>query len=123
VILVDTSIWIDHLRNGDPCLTDLLDRDQVVTHPFVVGELSLGHLRRREIVLGALQALRQVTVARVDEVQGFVARHRLFGSGLGYVDAHLLTSVRLTPEVSLWTRDKRLLTAAQRLSLAALPTH
>ena len=123
MILVDSSVWTDHLRRADEVLTDLLDRMQVVMHPFVIGELALGHLRSREVVLNALQDLDQVTVAHDDEVMRLIDRERLFGLGLGYVDGHLLAAVRLTPETSLWTRDKRLSLAAERLSLAARLTH
>jgi predicted nucleic acid-binding protein len=123
VILVDSSVWIDHLRRADEILTDLLDREQVLMHPFVLGELALGHLRQRDVVLEALQDLHQATMARDEEVMHVIERQRLFGLGLGYVDAHLLAAVQLTPQASLWTRDKRLLAAAERLSLAARLTH
>jgi predicted nucleic acid-binding protein len=123
VILVDSSVWIEHLRHSNELLTDLLDRQQVLMHPFVVGELALGHLRPRDMLLGVLQVLDQVIVARDDEVMRLIDEERLFGIGLGYVDAHLLASVRLTPGTSLWTRDKRLSTAAERLSLGARVTH
>jgi predicted nucleic acid-binding protein len=123
VILVDSSVWIEHLRRSNEILTDLLDRQQVLMHPFVVGELALGHLRPRNMVLGVLQVLDQVIVARDDEVMRLIDEERLFAIGLGYVDAHLLASVRLTPGTFLWTRDKRLSAAAERLSLGARVTH
>jgi len=121
LILVDTSVWIDHLRVGDAILAGLLDRGQVLGHPFVVGELATGGLRQREIILHALRGLPQAMVAHDPEVLDFIERETLFGSGLGYVDVHLLAAVRLTPDALLWTRDKRLLTAAERLSVAARP--
>ena len=123
MILVDTSVWIDHLRHADDVLTDLLDQEQVLMHPFIIGELALGHLRQRDAVLQALRDLRQATVAHDEEVLRTIEHERLFGIGLGYLDVHLLAAVRLTPEASLWTRDKRLLAAAERLSLAARVTH
>ena len=123
MILVDTSVWVDHLRRAEEVLTDLLDREQVLTHPFVIGELALGHLRQRDAVLEALQDLHQAMVARDEEVLRAIEHERLFGLGLGYVDVHLLASVRLTPDASLWTRDRHLLAAAERLSLAARVTH
>ena len=123
MILVDSSVWIDHLRRADEILTGLLDRKQVLMHPFVLGELALGHLRQRDVVLEALQDLHQATMARDEEVMHVIERQRLFGLDLGYVDAHLLAAVQLTPQASLWTRDKRLLAAAERLSLAARLTH
>ncbi len=123
MILVDSSVWIDHLRRTDEILTDLLSRQQVLTHPLVIGELAIGHLQPRDVVLKALQELDRATAARDDEVLRLIERERLFGLGLGYVDAHLLASVRLTPGTFLWTRDKRLSAAAERLSLAARVTH
>jgi predicted nucleic acid-binding protein len=113
VILVDTSVWIDHLRQSDPHLVDLLNGSLVLVHPFVVGELALGNLRDRD-VLGILGTMPQAIVAAPDEVLQFIAVHRLAGLGIGYVDAHLLASVRLMPGTALWTRDKRLSAAAAR---------
>jgi predicted nucleic acid-binding protein len=123
VILVDSSVWIDHLHRADEMLTDLLDRGQVLTHPFVIGELAIGNLQPRNVVLDVLRKLDRVIVARDDEVLRLIEQERLFGLGLGYVDVHLLAAARLTPETTLWTRDKRLSAAAERLSLAARLTH
>jgi len=123
VILVDSSIWIDHLRHTDEVLVDLLDREQVLVHPFVIGELAMGHLPSRHAILEDLRDLRHAIVADHEEVLRFVAEEPLFGLGLGYVDAHLLASARLTPGATLWTRDRRLAAAAERLSLAARVTH
>lgn len=119
MILVDTSIWVDHLRDGDAELTNLLDGGMVVTHPFVVGELALGVLRQRETVLASLQDLPKANVASDDEVLRFIDEFRLNGRGIGYVDSHLLAATRLTSDASLWTRDKKLLAVANALSLAA----
>lgn len=91
----------------------------MVGHPFVTGELALGRLQQRDIVLGALQDLPQSSVATDVEVMRFIAQHALFGIGIGYIDAHLLAAVRLTPGTLLWTRDKRLLAASTRLGLSA----
>jgi len=121
VILVDTSVWIDHLRSTDDVLAHLLDIGQVVVHPFIVGELALGSLHKRDLILQTLQDLQQAEVATEQEVLHFIARHALFGRGIGYVDAHLLASVRLTAGISLWTRDKRLLAVAEQLGMAARP--
>jgi hypothetical protein len=123
VILVDSSVWIDHLRRTDELLADLLHRQQVLMHPFILGELSLGHLQPRDGILEGLRELDRVIVAHDDEVMRLIERERLFGIGLGFVDAHLLASARLTPETSLWTRDKRLAAAAERLLLSAQITH
>jgi predicted nucleic acid-binding protein len=119
VTLADTSIWVDHLRGGDPGLGRLLDRGEVLGHCFVTGELALGNLRQRHLVLRGLQELPQATVASDDEVLHFIDRQALFGFGIGYVDAHLLAAVRLTAGAKLWTRDKRLHAAAVQLGLSA----
>ena len=115
MILVDTSVWVDHLRRGDTKLAALLESAQVVIHPFVVGEIACGSLADRKTVLELLQDLPTVTVADTDEVLGFIERHRLFGKGIGYVDAHLLAAVALTDGSALWTRDKRLRAVADAL--------
>ena len=119
MILVDTSVWIDHLRAGDPTLSKLLKHGEVLTHPFVVGEVALGSLRQRAIVIGALLNLPRAIAAKDDEVLRFIDAESLAGLGIGYIDAHLLAATRLTPETSFWTRDRRLLDVARRLSLAA----
>lgn len=119
MILVDTSIWVDHFRQGDTQLVELLEAGQVLCHPFVVGELALGNLRQRDIVVSALKDLPSATVAAEDEVLRFIAGHALHGRGIGYVDAHLLASVRLTAEASILTRDKPLLRVARSLGLIA----
>ena len=119
MILVDTSIWIDHLRGTDAVLAGLLDGGQVLAHPFMIGELAVGSLRNRQKILADLKDLPKAVVARDDEVLRFIDSHSLFGIGIGYVDAHILASARLTAGASLWTRDERLHAAAKRLSLAA----
>ena len=123
MILVDTSLWIDHLREADTRLTQLLTSGQVLAHPFVTGELALGNLRNRAAVLGALQDLPQASVATEPEVLHLIAAKGLFGLGIGYIDAHLLASVLLTPGAQLWTRDKRLLVASAQLGVAANTVH
>ena len=123
MILADTSVWIDHLRVGDAVLGDFLDRGGVLGHPFVTGELALGNLRQRDIVLRALRRLPQAIVASHEEVLRLVERQPLYGLGIGYVDAHLLAAVRLTAGAKLWTRDRRLRTVAVKLGLAVAPYH
>lgn len=123
MILVDTSVWVDHLRSGDAALTALLNDGSVLTHPFVIGELALGTLRQRSRVLHDLWILPKAAVAKDAEVLTFIEKEKLFGLGIGYVDAHLLAAARLTPGASLWTRDKRLRAAGERLSVAADLTH
>ena len=122
MILVDTSVWIDHLRAGDDWLAKLLDASRVLMHPFVMGELALGRMRQREAILAALSDLPRAEAATDAEVLGFVNRHALFGRGVGYVDVHLLTSVRLTSGAALWTRDNQLRHVAEELGLA-MATH
>lgn len=123
MILVDTSIWIDHWRAGDERLTRLLGMSQVLVHSFVTGELALGNLLHRESVLTALQDLPQATQATDVEVLRFIAEQGLAGRGIGYIDAHLLAAVFLMPGSRLWTRDKRLLAASTRLGIAHTAAH
>ena len=108
MILVDTSVWIDHLRAGDAGLAALLIGNLVLTHPFVIGELACGNLHNRAKVLTLLKDLPQAPVAANDEVLFFIERHELMGNGIGYIDAHLLAAVSLAGPAWLWTRDKRL---------------
>ena len=116
-MLVDTSVWIDHLHHGEAELTAARGAGQVYVHPFVVGELACGNLRSRAEVLGLLQALPQIPVATDKEVLFFMDTHALMGRGIGYVDVHLLAAARLGAHV-LWTRDKRLHAIATDLGLA-----
>jgi predicted nucleic acid-binding protein len=118
VILVDTSVWIQHLRVGEPSLVELLNAGQVLSHPFVTGELALGNLQRREEFLRLLQALGSAAVATEPEVLQLIENERLFGLGVGFVDIHLLASARLEG-VRLWTMDRRLQAVATQLGLAA----
>jgi predicted nucleic acid-binding protein len=115
-VLVDTSVWVNHFRAPNMDLEDLLDEGRVATHPFVIGELACGSLRRRTEVLRLIEALPFAPVASHDEVLTFIERERLHGSGLGWIDMHLLASARLGRQ-SLWSADRRLRTAALRLGL------
>lgn len=123
MILVDTSVWIDHLRSGDANLVRLLEAGEVLVHPYVIGELALGNLIQRTTILSALQNLPSARIAAEEEVLGFIEGRKLFGLGIGYVDAHLLAAVQLTPGASLWTKDKRLLAAADKLGMATKQVH
>ena len=118
MILVDTTVWVDHLRSGDVQLAALLDSAAASTHPFIIGEIGLGAIRQRDVVLGALRDLPQAEVADDREVLQFIEQQQLWGLGIGYVDVHLLAAARLTPDTLLWTRDKRLHAAADTLALA-----
>ncbi len=117
MVLIDTSVWIDHFRRVHPGLSDQLEEGSVLCHPFVVGELACGNLQNRIEVLELLQALPEATAADQDEVLYLLQEWRLFGRGLGWVDAHLLASARLSG-CSLWTLDKSLAKAAGEINLA-----
>ncbi len=118
MILVDTSIWIDHLRLSNPQLQNRLEQMHVAGHPFVVGELACGNLHNRTEILSLFQALPSAPLASHEEVLHFIEREKLFGRRLGWVDMHLLASVRLMSG-KLWTRDKALSIAARELGIAS----
>jgi predicted nucleic acid-binding protein len=118
LILVDSSVWVDHLRRGDPRLVDLLERSIVIMHPFVVGEIACGSLHDRASILELLQDLPAAVVAEGDEVLRFIERQVLHGKGIGFVDVHLLASVALTQGAQIWTRDKKLRLVAEMLGCA-----
>ena len=120
MILVDTSVWVDHLRRGDAALEAALDIDAVAIHPFVIGELACGLLRSRATLLGLLRSLARLAAATDEEVLEFLEHHRLMGRGLGYIDVHLLAATVLQGETRLWTRDKPLHRVAVELGLAHL---
>jgi predicted nucleic acid-binding protein len=117
MVLVDTSVWVAHLRHGTVGLEALLNENQVVCHPFIIGELACGNLKNRNEILINLQALPQAILAGHEEVMQFIEIYRLMGQGLGYIDMHLLASAILT-HVPLWTLDKRLNEVAVKLKLA-----
>ncbi|MCG2840412.1 type II toxin-antitoxin system VapC family toxin [Sandaracinobacter sp. RS1-74] len=123
MILVDSTVWVDHLRRGDPLLASRLDAGLVYIHPFIIGEIALGSLRQRDNVLSALRDLPMASQASDDEVQGFIEQQPLYSLGIGYIDAHLLAATRLTPGLRLWTRDKRLNEIASRLGIAKTAQH
>lgn len=118
MILVDTFIWVEHLRRVLPRLVTLLQDGEVLIHPWVIGELACGNLRHRAQVLELLQGLPVAMVASDAEVLHLIERDRLMGRGIGYVDAHLLASARLS-HCRLWTQDRRLADVAQEQGLAA----
>ena len=117
MVLVDTSVWIEHLRRGEPGLRDLLNRGEVVCHPFVIGELACGHLRSREQILSLLRALPGTALVEPDEILFFIEERKLAGLGIGLIDVHLLASC-LISRVKLWTLDKRLKSVAARVGVA-----
>lgn len=122
MILADSSIWIDHFRHGDSELTKIIRDDRLLCHPFIVGKLALGSLRDRDAVLTFLAAQREAVVATHAEVMTVIDRYSIFSMGIGYTDAHLLTSTLLDRRSSLWTRGKRLTAAAKKVGAALYPS-
>ena len=120
MILVDTGVWIAHLRDGDDDLAGLLEHGVVLAHPWVTGELALGNLRARGEILRLLDDLPQAAVAAPVELRAFIDRHALSGAGIGWVDAQLLAAALLT-DARLWTRDRRLRASAERLEVDWAP--
>jgi hypothetical protein len=118
ITLVDTSVWIDHLRRGNDHLAALLGGGAVCCHPFVIGELACGTLRNRDELLGRLRALPAAPIAEHDEVMGFIADRKLAGRSLGWIDMHLLASALLA-NCPLWTADKALRAVAVELNLVS----
>ena len=118
MILVDTSVWVDHLRAGDEELVRLLTGLSVLVHPFVVGELACGNIHNRAEVLKLLSDLPSAISATDSEALFYIEQHQLMGRGIGYIDAHLLAAVSLTSPALLWTRDRRLARIAHELGLA-----
>ena len=116
MVLVDTSIWISHFREGNSHLKELLEDESVVCHPFIIGELACVGLKNRKEIISLLKALPQVQTAESDEILQFIESRRLFGTGLGFVDVHLLASALLT-KVLLWAADKPLQRAATKLNI------
>jgi predicted nucleic acid-binding protein len=122
LILVDTSIWVDHFRRRDDRLARLLDDRKVSMHPFVAGELAVGNLRNRDEILLMLNSLPATAMASHEEALRFISNFSLAGRGLGYIDIHLLAAVSLTPGTLLWSKDKRLNAVAESLSIPMVLT-
>ena len=123
MILVDTSVWIDHLRATETTLVNALGRDDVACHPLVIQELALGNIKNRDAVLASLGRLTQSPSLNHDELLTLVSAHVLWGKGLSPVDAHLLGSVLLSPGTRLWTRDKSLKESAAVLGASTVDWH
>jgi hypothetical protein len=116
MVLVDTSVWVAHLRDGNVGLEELLNEGQAVCHPFIIGELACGNLKNRSLILSLLKSLPLATVAEHEEVMHFIGNKDLMGKGLGYVDIHLLTSAALSG-IPIWTLDRKLDGSSERLGL------
>jgi len=114
MVLVDTSVWVSHLRDGNAELANLLNNGRVLCHPLIVGELACGNLKDRAVILSFLQLLPMSIEAEHDEVLSFIENNRLMGKGMGYADVHLITSAVLTG-VPIWTLDKKLAQSADSL--------
>lgn len=121
-VLVDTSVWVDHFRQGNPLLINLLSMDQVMGHPLIVGEIACGTPPNRTQTLLDLGDLQPTQQASQREVLAFIERECLFGLGCGWVDLQLLASTLMTPGVQLWTLDKRLGTLAERFGVTHQPS-
>ncbi len=121
-MLVDTSVWIDHLHSPDAFLISLLEKDEALTHPFIIGELALGHFKNRSQILHDLQLLPRVFPALNPEVMDWVEKHRLYGKGINWVDAHLLFSCS-SDQSEFWTRDKALWAVSRSLGVKIRTAH
>lgn len=116
MVLVDTSVWIDHFRTASSKLAGLLEDGEVAIHPFVVGELACGNLANRKEILSLLHSLPAVQTVEDDELLYFIEQHSLAGRGLGLIDIHLLASSKIAAH-PFWTKDKRLTAAAEELGI------
>lgn len=117
MILVDTSVWVDHLRSGSPALAAELEAGHVLVHPLVIGEIACGNVRNRREVLGLLAELPSAPAATHPEALEFLERRNLMGRGIGFVDVHLLASTALAASATFWTRDRRLARVAGEMGL------
>ncbi len=116
MILVDTSVWISHLRYGNTKLADLLNNGEAACHQFIAGELACGNLKNRNEILSLLKELYSIDITSNDEILYFIEQNRLMGRGLGLIDVHLLASAILN-NIPLWTMDNKLRQAAIKLSI------
>ena len=118
MILVDTSVWIDHLNKGDSDLAAALIAGHVVCHPYVIGEIALGSLKARTDVLSLLQGLPEVQIASPEEILELIESKALFSHGIGYIDICLIAATLLSPGIKIWTRDKHLHAVCEDLGIA-----
>jgi predicted nucleic acid-binding protein len=119
MILADTSVWIDYLRQGEPLMVEKLRQGQIVMHGMVLGELAIGTFKNRQLLLKRWKSLPMIQVATDEQVLELLETHQLMGRGIGWIDLHLLAAVSLGSNLQLWTRDKRLKTIAEDLNLAS----
>jgi predicted nucleic acid-binding protein len=116
MVLVDTSVWIDHFHKSNLSLSNLLEEGFVFVHPFIIGELACGNIKNRKEIFKLLHSLPQIKVAEYDEIIYFIENNKLYGKGLGYIDIHLLASCKID-NAKLYTRDKKLISVAKELHL------
>jgi predicted nucleic acid-binding protein len=119
MILADTSVWIDYLRQGEPLVVEKLRQGQIVMHGMVLGELAIGNFKNRQLLLKRWKSLPMIQAATDEQVLELLETHQLMGRGIGWIDLHLLAAVSLSSNLQLWTRDKRLKTIAEDLNLAS----
>ena len=119
MILADTSVWIDHLRFGIPEMQQHLNHNRIVIHPLIIAELALGSLRDRGKTLALLDLLPQIRVAQMGEVRTLIELRRLYGLGIGAIDAHLIASILISPPTLMWTRDKQLRKVSEHVGIHA----
>ena len=118
MILADSSVWINHLIVENPQLVSLLDQDQILIHPMVIGELACGNMRDRSSVMRLLRRLPGIPTATHDEVFFLIENHQMMGRGIGFIDAHLLAAAVMSAQTQLWTNDRRLMVLASELGVA-----
>jgi predicted nucleic acid-binding protein len=116
MVLVDTSVWVSYLRHGNSRLQQLLQESKVVSHPFIIGELACGNIGNRTEIISLMQSLPMLDVVEHEELLLFIEHNKMMGTGLGFVDAHLLAAAMLAG-IPLWTKDKKLKKACSRLSI------
>jgi len=120
-ILVDTSVWINHFKNADHHLTNLLYQDSVMTHPMIIGEILCGTPPKRNQLINHLLNLKQAFIPSFSEIRAFVDKNKVYGLGCGFIDLNLLVASLITPNTQLWTADKRLLKLAEKFLVAYTP--
>jgi predicted nucleic acid-binding protein len=116
MVLVDTSVWVSHLRHGNPKLQEMLQEGKVVSHPFIIGELTCGNISNRVEIISLMQSLPMLDIVEHEELLLFIEHNKMMGTGLGFVDVHLMAAAILAG-IPLWTQDKSLKQACSRLSI------
>lgn len=120
MILADTSVWVDHFRNGNAEFSDRLNNAEICIHDFILGEIALGSIQNRPVILSLLDHLPKAKLATHKEIMAMIERQMLYSKGIGYVDVHLIASCLLDAHVSLWTLDRRLKSVASSLSISTV---